>query len=308
MEAVVEVLGIVTLTFFSIKLLSLFRACCIMWVGKCLDFTKYGRWAVVTGCTDGIGKAYAQELARLGMDIVLISRSPYKLQNTAAQIESKYKSKTKIIDIDFTAGNEIYDRLRKELEGHDVGVLVNNVGMSISHPEYFLQVENSEKVYRDLIECNMSSVTFMTNLILPKMVEKKKGVVINISSLSAACPCPLLSTYAASKAYVDSLSHALCDEYKDSGIIIQTVLPGFVATKLSNIKKTSLSVPNPTTFARSALRTVGKLDRTAGFWFHEYQLRAIDVIAGTYRGVVMYLGNKILHPIRKRALRRKKQE
>ena len=97
------------------------------------------------------------------MNVVLISRSPYKLQNVAADIgewyfckgavinrrfdyfitnptESQYHVKTKIIDVDFTRGLEIYDRIAKELEGLEIGVLVNNVGMSYTYPEYLAQV------------------------------------------------------------------------------------------------------------------------------------------------------------------------
>ena len=80
-----------------------------------------GEWAVVTGSTDGIGKAYACALAKRGMNIVLVSRSPYKLQNVAAEIEEKYKVKTKIVDIDFTTDPAEYKkRLETDLKGIEV--------------------------------------------------------------------------------------------------------------------------------------------------------------------------------------------
>jgi 17beta-estradiol 17-dehydrogenase / very-long-chain 3-oxoacyl-CoA reductase len=68
-----------------------------------VDFKEYGSWAVVTGCTDGIGKAYAEQLAKRGLNIVLISRTLGKLQKQSIEIEKKYKTQTLIIDVDFTS-------------------------------------------------------------------------------------------------------------------------------------------------------------------------------------------------------------
>lgn len=89
-----------------------------------------GRWAVVTGCTDGIGKAYAEQMAKNGINVVLISRTLEKLNEQAKEIADKYKVETKVIAADFTEANSIYPNIKTQLADLDIGILVNNVGMS----------------------------------------------------------------------------------------------------------------------------------------------------------------------------------
>ncbi|XP_063807559.1 very-long-chain 3-oxoacyl-CoA reductase-B-like [Pseudophryne corroboree] len=99
------------------------------------DLRKYGAWAVVTGASDGIGKAYAEELARRGLNVVLISRTLKKLQSVAEGIELQTGRKTKIIQVDFTGGPEIYPKIEEGLKDMDIGILVNNVGILYSELE-----------------------------------------------------------------------------------------------------------------------------------------------------------------------------
>lgn len=99
-----------------------------------------GSWAVVTGATDGIGKGFAQQLAKQGLNLVLVSRSLDKLTTVAREIEEKFDVKTKVVDIDFTVDRDAQSRLETETKDLNVGVLINNVGVSYDHPEYFLQI------------------------------------------------------------------------------------------------------------------------------------------------------------------------
>ncbi|ESO82370.1 hypothetical protein LOTGIDRAFT_134665, partial [Lottia gigantea] len=223
--------------------------------------------SVVTGCTDGIGKAYAEQIAKKGINVVLISRTQSKLDELATEIESKYKVETKTIAVDFSR-TDIYDKIRVGLTGLDIGTLVNNVGMSYSFPEYFADLENREKVLIDMINTNMTSCSMMTSIVLPGMLERRRGIIINIASSSALSPLPLLTVYAATKAYMDFFSRGLNEETASKGVIHQVVVPGFVATKLSKIRRANLFAPTPSTFVCSALATVGIESRTFGYWSH----------------------------------------
>ena len=96
--------------------------------------------------------------------------------------------------------------------------------MSYEHPKEFLELEST---YVDnLVNVNIVSLNVMTRIVLPQMVERQQGAIINISSLSAAFPTPLLTVYAGSKSYVDLFSQGLNREYRSKGITVQCIMPG----------------------------------------------------------------------------------
>ncbi|GAB5577735.1 very-long-chain 3-oxoacyl-CoA reductase [Prionailurus iriomotensis] len=233
---------------------------------SCSLFTALRVWGlsheVVTGSTDGIGKSYAEELAKHGMKIVLISRSQDKLNQVSSEIREKFKVETMTIAVDF-ASEDIYDKIKTSLAGLKIGVLVNNVGVSYEYPEYFLDVPDLDN---------------MTRLVLPGMVERSKGAILNISSASGLVPVPLLAMYSATKAFVDFFSQCLHEEYRSKGIFVQSVLPFFIATKLSKIRKPTLDTPSAETFVKSAIKTVGLQSRTTGYLIHSLMGSIISVM------------------------------
>ena len=192
-----------------------------------------GSWAVVTGATDGIGKGFAQQLAKQGLNLVLVSRSLDKLTTVAKEIEEKFDVKTKVVDIDFTVDRDAQSRLETETKDLNVGVLINNVGVSYDHPEYFLQIgrrkilnvcssesrlwsDNGPGKCRDVVECNIMSMMDVTRAVLPGMLARGRGAVLNLSSFLAHGG-PLLTVYAASKAFVRQFTEDLDREYRDQG-------------------------------------------------------------------------------------------
>ncbi|KAK6318554.1 very-long-chain 3-oxoacyl-CoA reductase-A [Coregonus clupeaformis] len=264
---------------------------------------KLGKWAVVTGATDGIGKVYAEELARKGFAMMLISRSQDKLDDVARQLEDQYKVETRTIAVDFGL-SDIYPKIEAGLAGLDIGVLVNNVGISYPYPEYFLHIPDLDNFITNMINVNMTSVCQMTRLVLPRMVQRSKGVVLNISSASGMYPVPLLTVYSSSKAFVDFFSRGLQEEYKAKGIIVQSVLPFFVATKMTRIRKPTLDKPTPERYVAAELTTIGLQDQTNGYFPHAVMGWLTTVLVPI--NLVIYFGARMNRAQRTGYLRRRK--
>ncbi|XP_031420933.1 very-long-chain 3-oxoacyl-CoA reductase-A isoform X2 [Clupea harengus] len=261
------------------------------------------RLSVVTGATDGIGKCYAEELARRGFALMLISRSQEKLDDVSQSLESQYKVETKTIAVDF-GGTEIYTKIEEGLEGLEIGLLVNNVGISYPYPEFYLNIPDLNNFIYTMINVNIMSVCQMTRLVLPRMVERSKGVILNISSASGMYPVPLLTIYSATKAFVDFFSRGVHTEYKGKGIIIQSVLPFFVATKMTRIRKPTLDKPTPERYVAAAVNTVGLEYQTNGYFPHAFMGWWSAVFAPI--DLVLYLGMKMNKAQRGGYLRRRK--
>ncbi|XP_069325953.1 very-long-chain 3-oxoacyl-CoA reductase [Eulemur rufifrons] len=285
MESVVPAAGFLywvgagTLAYLALRIsYSLFTALRVWGVGNEAGVGPgLGEWAVVTGSTDGIGKSYAEELAKRGMKVVLISRSQDKLNQVSSEIKEKFKVETRTIAVDF-ASEDIYDKIKTGLAGLEIGVLVNNVGMSYEYPEYFLDIPDLDNTIKKLININVLSVCKMTRLVLPGMVERSKGVILNISSASGMLPVPLLTVYSATKAFVDFFSQCLHEEYRSKGIFVQCVLPYFVATKLAKIRKPTFDKPSSETFVKSAIKTVGLQSRTNGYLIHSLMSSIFSIL------------------------------
>uniref|UniRef100_A0A5B7B5I2 Putative very-long-chain 3-oxoacyl-CoA reductase 1 n=1 Tax=Davidia involucrata TaxID=16924 RepID=A0A5B7B5I2_DAVIN len=234
------------------------------------NLKKYGSWALVTGPTDGIGKGFAFQFARKGLNLVLVGRNPDKLKEVSESIRAKYgKTQIKTVVVDFSGDlSQGVERIREAIEGLDVGVLINNVGVSYPYARFFHEVD--EKLLADLIKINVEGTTTVTHAVLPGMLKRKKGAIVNIGSGAAiVIPSdPLYAVYAATKAYIDQFSRSLYVEYKKSGIDVQCQVPLYVATKMASIKRSSFFVPSTDGYARAAMHWIGYEPRCTPYWPH----------------------------------------
>ncbi|XP_058832488.1 very-long-chain 3-oxoacyl-CoA reductase-like isoform X2 [Topomyia yanbarensis] len=237
-------------------------------------YERYGKWAVITGSSDGIGKEYAMNLARKGMNIMLISRTDAKLVQVAKDIKSKYKVEVKWIAVDFSASAQVYEKIQQELAEIEIGMLVNNVGMAHEHPLSLEQL--SKRDIEQSITVNIFPTVMLTYMILPQMKLRHRGIVVNISSSSGHLPLPYLQMYSASKSFVNSLTLSLQQELRGTGVECQLVSPMFVNTNMTEKWQSmgfwKLVTSDVERYARMAVWTIGKTEVTTGYWYHALQL------------------------------------
>ena len=263
---------------------------------------KLGEWAIITGATDGIGLAYANELAKKGMNLLLISRNSTKLTEVSNTISAKNgKIKIQTLPIDFSLFDVAAQyQLKETVKGMEVGVLINNVGQSYDHPEFFHSLD--ERTVQSLIDLNIKSTSIVTHIVLQGMVERKKGAIVNISSAASLFPSPLLAQYSAAKSYIDYFSRSLHAEYKNKGISVQTQNPLFVQTKLAKIRVSSLTVPSPSSYAKAGVKAIGYEEQCSPYWAHALQLAIVGLLP---ERIAIAYSMKMHLAIRKRALMKK---
>ena len=240
----------------------------VHFIRGCKNLKRYGEWAVVTGATDGIGKAMAIELAKKGLNVVLISRTESKLKECMEELKAKFPQNLfKTVAIDYSVfGENERKKVASALEGLDVGVLINNVGMSYDYTTYFHELTDSR--VDQIMSVNVGSTTWMTRIVLQKMLDKKKGAVVNIASAAGVSTSPLLAQYGAAKSYVAMFSRALHFEYAAKGVDFQCQVPMFVTTKLAKIKHASLTVPSEKQYAYAAVKAIGYEPLISPYWSH----------------------------------------
>ncbi|KAJ7945489.1 very-long-chain 3-oxoacyl-CoA reductase 1 [Quillaja saponaria] len=241
------------------------------------DLKTYGSWALITGSTDGIGKAFAYQLAQKGLNLILVSRNSHKLKTVSTEIQAMFPdTKIKKIKLDFSGNVTSGLRLIEEaVRDVDLGVLINNVGITYPAAMFFHEVD--EKVWMDIVRVNLEGTSNVTRAVLPGMIERKRGAVVNIGSgASIVVPShPLYAIYAATKAYVDQLSRCLYVEYKQFGIDVQCQVPLYVATKMASrvaaTEESSFFIPSACDYGRAAVRQIGFEPRCSPYWTHSIQ-------------------------------------
>ena len=185
--------------------------------------------ALVTGASAGIGFALAQRFAAGGHDLLLVSRSGDKLAEIAAEISQQHGVKCDWIAADLQrpeAPEAIFEEADRR--GFEVDILINNAG--VLWEGAFAEIPLEKQL--GLLQLNIAAATELMHRFLPPMQQRKRGRILNVCSTSSFNPVPSLATYAASKAYLLSLSEALSLELRGSGVTVTALCPGFTETAM----------------------------------------------------------------------------
>jgi short-subunit dehydrogenase len=192
--------------------------------------------ALITGASTGIGRELADLAAADGNDLILVARSESTLQAVAADVRNKWNRNVTVIARDLgepDAAREVFTTVSEA--GLEVDVLVNNAGFGLLGK--FWELEESEQI--GMVQLNVTALTQLTRLFLPRMIERRRGKIMNVASTAAFQPGPLMSVYYASKAYVVSFSEAIHNETRDFGVTVTCVCPGPTRTEFDKRAGTS---------------------------------------------------------------------
>lgn len=185
--------------------------------------------ALVTGGSSGIGLAIAREFARRGHALVLVARAPDRLSIAAAELRQCGASAVATHSIDL-AEPLAESRMRTVVQDHEmpVDILVNSAGAFESRPVIDTTCESIGATFA----LNVAGLHASVRAILPGMLERRRGNILNVGSLAGLVPTPTFAAYGASKAFVQSYSLALRQELRGTGVTVSVLAPGLVSTDL----------------------------------------------------------------------------
>ena len=183
--------------------------------------------ALITGASSGIGRSLARLFARDGYDLVLVARRADALQELASEIAEAHGVRTRAFAVDLARsdGARVLHAML-EADRLAIDVLVNNAGFGLQGAFAALPVERQ----LEMIQLNVTTLTDLTGRLLPGMLQRGTGGILNVGSTAGFQPGPYMAVYYATKAYVNSFSEALAEELSGSPLLVSCLAPGPTAT------------------------------------------------------------------------------
>ncbi len=184
---------------------------------------------LITGASSGIGRELALLFASHGWDLTIVARRRELLEELAGRCRAQHGAEVRCIVRDLTepdAAQALYGEVSGA--GIEIEILVNNAGVAETGAFAEIPLERHEQ----LVQLNVAALTSLTRLFVAPMVARGRGRILNVASVASFQPVPALAAYAASKAYVLSLSEALCEELRGTGVTVTALCPGITRTEL----------------------------------------------------------------------------
>lgn len=188
--------------------------------------------ALVTGASSGLGEEFARQLARERYDLVLVARREERLNAVAAEAKSLGSANVHVIASDLARAESPWELHRQVTErGLEIDYLVNNAGFGTNGLFHQLPLEREI----EQINLNVTSLVALTGLLVPAMVKRRRGTIINVSSTGAFQPVPYMAVYGATKAFVLNFSEAIAHELRGSGVTVTALCPGLTRTEFQQV-------------------------------------------------------------------------
>lgn len=190
--------------------------------------------AFITGASSGIGKATAITLAREGAKLILVARRKYRLQELAKELKNKFNSEVKTVALDVRSYKAVSSEIKKLPKAwQQIDILVNNAGLSRGLDK----VQESKILdWEEMVDTNIKGLLYCTQLILPQMVKRNSGHVVNLGSIAGHFTYPGGNVYSATKFFVNSFSQGLRMDLLGTDIRVTSIDPGLVETEFSLVR------------------------------------------------------------------------
>ncbi|MGA2142788.1 MAG: SDR family NAD(P)-dependent oxidoreductase [Brevinematales bacterium] len=215
----------------------------------------YGPWAIIAGATEGIGEAFAQNLAGIGFNLVLIARREALLKEEAQKLQDKYGICVRTINFDLSETEKLpgIDKMTADL---DIGLFVYNAALSLVGPF----MDNSEEDHLKEIDVNIKGPLVLTMLFGERFIKRERGGIILMSSLTSSQGSPLVANYGATKAWNLILAEGLWYEMKEQGVDIMACAAGATNTPgyRQSLPGVNLRAMDPGSVAKTALANLGR--------------------------------------------------
>lgn len=188
----------------------------------------------ITGASSGIGKACAEAFASEGASLILAARRNDKLKNLSAELNEKFGTKVHLLNIDVRKPDEVACTISKlPEEWKSIDILINNAGLARGLSKIY---EGDIQHWEEMIDTNVKGLLYVTRAVLPGMVARTSGHVINIGSIAGHEVYPMGNVYCATKFAVNALTQAIRMDTVDKNIKVTTVDPGMVTTEFSYVR------------------------------------------------------------------------
>jgi short-subunit dehydrogenase len=196
------------------------------------DFmARYGPAALVTGASSGIGRSFAEILARMGLNLVLAARRVQRLEELAARLQNEHRIQVNVCQVDLariTAPQQIL----AATAGIDIGLVVSNAGFGFKGAH----AGNDPAAMTDMLMVNCNTPMMLAHGFIPRLRARGKGGLVFTSSVEALIGCPYSTAYSASKAFVNALGEGLWGELTPDGIDVLTICPGATDTEAPRLQ------------------------------------------------------------------------